>query len=373
MSKMNAPTHVAAGMPPLEERAQNVSPFEFWPTWMVYLPVLLQWPLLSIRYGSLSLPLIANPGMPLSGMVGFSKSDVLGSATREAREHILPFVTHEVAGDRDAQLAQLTTALDAADLALPLVGKPDMGCRGAGVQLLETREDIDAYLAGCPTGSRIILQKLSRWEPEAGIFYIRHPGEPEGRISSLALKYSPYVVGDGESTLRELISRDARAGSLMHLYESRHQNRMNDVIPEGEPFRLVFAASHCRGAVFREGGQYITEELTRKLDQIMSGLPDFYYGRLDVKFRDVEGLMKGEDLEIVEINGASSESLHNLGCRSKHPGCMEGSDGAVSNAVSDRRRQPEGRSSTARVEGVAGSMETRTQSGATVPGDPLRS
>ena len=42
----------------------------------------------------------------------------------------------------------------------------------------------------------------------------------------------------------------------------------------------------------------------------MDGLPDFYYGRLDVKFKDIESLEKGETLEIIEINGASSESIY---------------------------------------------------------------
>ena len=82
------------------------------------------------------------------------------------------------------------------------------------------------------------------------------------------------------------------------------------MIPAGSPFRLVFSASHCRGAVFRNGGQLITAELTQALDRIFDDIPDFYYGRLDIKFRDVESLRAGRDLQIIEINGASSESIH---------------------------------------------------------------
>ena len=40
----------------------------------------------------------------------------------------------------------------------------------------------------------------------------------------------------------------------------------------------------------------------------MDDLPNFYYGRLDVKYADLESLQKGKTLEIVEINAASSES-----------------------------------------------------------------
>jgi hypothetical protein len=42
----------------------------------------------------------------------------------------------------------------------------------------------------------------------------------------------------------------------------------------------------------------------------MAGLPEFHYGRLDIKFSDTDSLVQGRNIEIVEINAASSESLH---------------------------------------------------------------
>jgi len=42
----------------------------------------------------------------------------------------------------------------------------------------------------------------------------------------------------------------------------------------------------------------------------MSSFPEFYYGRLDIKFSSIERLMQGEDLAVIEVNGASSEALH---------------------------------------------------------------
>ena len=66
--------HVAAGMPPLNLAGRNTSLFEFWPMWLMYLPVALQWLWLSLFHRSFTLPLIANPAIPLSGMVGVPKS-----------------------------------------------------------------------------------------------------------------------------------------------------------------------------------------------------------------------------------------------------------------------------------------------------------
>ena len=55
---------------------------------------------------------------------------------------------------------------------------------------------------------------------------------------------------------------------------------------------------------------YITEQLTNTLDQLFNDIPGFHYGRLDIKFRDLETLMRGDAFAIIEINGASSESIN---------------------------------------------------------------
>ena len=49
---------------------------------------------------------------------------------------------------------------------------------------------------------------------------------------------------------------------------------------------------------------------TEALDAIFADIQGMHYGRLDVKFRDVDSLRAGSDFEIIEINGASSESIH---------------------------------------------------------------
>ncbi len=310
----NAPpdsAYVAPGMPPLDTDGSAVSYFEFWPIWLIYLPVGVQWLLFSVFYRSFSLPLIANPNIPSAGMVGFSKAEFLSQASAESRQWILPWLTHKVSSEPlTAQIDQILSDLDDNNLGLPIVAKPDMGCRGSGVKLISTEAELKDYVSHYPVDSTIMLQRLADWEPEAGVFYVRYPNEEKGRIVSMALKYTPYVVGDGTRTLRELINSDSRAKHVIHLYESRHKDKMDTVIAKDEPFRLVFAASHCRGAVFRDGRQYITNALTDKIEEIMSGFPEFYYGRLDIKFGSIERLMEGQDFAIIEVNGASSESLH---------------------------------------------------------------
>ncbi len=303
--------YVAPGMPPLDLSGRNTSFFEFWPTWLFYVPVVLQWLVLSARYGSLSLPLIANPSVHLSGMVGAAKSTVFDRAGSRAREWILPWAVLPI---DDAPLNRLVEESDRlmrdSGLEFPVVAKPDFGCRGAGVKLIQDRESLAAYIDAFPSGGAIQLQQLCNWEAEAGVFYVRHPDNQAGEITSLTLKYTPFVVGDGERTLSQLVRADPRAGELLHLYQERHANSWHDVLPAGEPYRLVFSASHCRGAVFRDAGHLITDELREALDHIFHDIEGYYYGRLDIKFKDVASLQAGRDFAIIEINGASSESIN---------------------------------------------------------------
>ena len=304
-------TYVAPGMPPLAQEGRTVSFFEFWPTWLIYLPVVIQWLALSIRHRSLTLPLLANPQLPLSGMVGVPKSLILSHAGPICNEYILPWFVFECTQEsNDIQAANVCEKMLQKGFDFPVVCKPDIGCRGSGVKLVHSREGLSDYISSYPKNAGIMVQQLADYEPEVGIFFVREPGSQQGEIISLALKYSPYVVGDGKKTLGELIEQDPRAGKLAHLYADRHAVHWNSVIPKAEPFKLVFSASHCRGAIFRDANDFITPELVESLNHILSDLPEFYYGRLDVKFADIESLKHGKTLQIIEINTASSESLH---------------------------------------------------------------
>ncbi len=307
----NTEPYVSPGMPPLKISKKTTSFFEFWPMWVMYLPVVLQWLILSLFYRSLTLPLLANPNLKLSGMVGVQKSDLLAQAKGKCDEAILDWFTYEI-DDRelDKQVQDIENLIARNKFDFPLVCKPDIGCRGSGVKLVKDFDQVKKYLQAYPSGSFVMLQKLASFEPEAGVFFIKEPKAKKGKIISLALKYSPYVVGNGQDTLEELILKDKRASDLIHLYRSRHKSQLSKVIAAGEPYKLVFSASHSKGAIFKDANDYITDRLTQSLNEILSDLPEFYYGRLDIKFPDIESLQNGNGIEIVEINTASSEPLH---------------------------------------------------------------
>jgi len=308
----NRPIHV--GMPPLDVSGPAVSFFEFWPALLFYAPIALQWCYLALRYRGPGLALLANPSFPDGGMAGESKLeifDILAGKAKDVTARWLPLTRSSPGRDGAATDTQTALkAMDAGGISMPVVAKPDIGCRGIGVQPIRSTEDLSSYLADFPPGANLVLQEMIEHEAEAGVFYVRLPGQDKGRIFSLTLKYFPHVIGDGVSTLEDLILADARAGLLQHIYLPRHKERLHLILPKGEPFRLAFAGSHSRGTIFRDGAAFITPQMERAFDDIAHSIPEFYIGRFDLRFESMEKLQRGEGFKLMEINGAGGEATH---------------------------------------------------------------
>lgn len=143
--------------------------------------------------------MIANPGIPLSGVGAVSKSAVFDLAGEHARQWILTDVDENPI---EEQLTKARESLVAAGLGYPVVGKPNIGCRGAGVKLLTNEQELQAYLRGFPTGGCIQFQKLSQWDAKAGVFYVRNPEQANCCISTrLDIGHVGMTLFRGESPI----------------------------------------------------------------------------------------------------------------------------------------------------------------------------
>lgn len=286
------------------------SSFELWPPTLFYAPVGLYWAWLALRHRSLGLPTAANPKIEAGGLCGESKVSILDQMGPEGRAFTARY-TSVIAEGADARaLATAEAAIAAAGIAFPFVAKPDIGCKGTGVRVMREAQDLAAYLAEFPSGARVIFQELVDEEGEAGVFYIRHPEGRRGHIVSVTLKQFPQVVGDGRSTLAELVSADPRAARLADLYLARHAAQRDRVLADGEAFRLVFVGNHCKGAVFKDGCHIVTRRMEAAFDRIAREIPEFHFGRFDVRFRSLDDLRRGAGFRIIEVNGAGSEPTH---------------------------------------------------------------
>ena len=298
---------IQAGPAAAARRGHPLSFFEFWPGWLFYTPVVIHWLALGLRYGDFSLPTAANPTITTGGLCGESKLSILNQIGPDARDMAAPACG--VAAQPDGAAAA-EAAMAANGLTYPVVVKPDIGCNGTGVRLVRDRAALASYLRAFPLNETVVLQRYVPEPNEAGIFYVRHPDEPAGRITSLTIKHPPIVVGDGRSTLRELILADERARLVPHLYLDRLADRLASVPAQGGKVQLVFVGNHCKGSIFEDGRALATPALTAAVDRLARAIPEFHFGRIDVRFGSVASLRQGGGFQVIEINGAGSEATH---------------------------------------------------------------
>lgn len=280
--------------------------WEFWPPWVAYLPLIPYFVYLSIRHRSLTLFTAANPGIPTGGFLGESKSDILANLSRAGgavAEYSL------ICGDLEprARYRAARQFMKTHGLTFPVVLKPDVGERGAGVAVIRSQQEMQAYMA-LATGETIIQEYVGG--AEFGIFYYRFPNESKGQILSITEKRFPTVDGDGESTLEELILRDPRAVCMTAAYMRQSRCPMDYVPAAGESVRLVELGSHCRGAVFLDAGACRTNALEDAIDRIGQAHPGFYFGRFDIRTPSLEALQQGHSLKVIELNGVAAEPTH---------------------------------------------------------------
>lgn len=296
---------------PFRRAPRAVSFFEFWPGWLFYAPVVLFWILKACRYRSATLPALANPRIDAGGICGESKNDILDLAGSQARRWIADYAGMTTSGHVDANdVAIAEKRMAQTGLRYPIVAKPDMSCNGVGVRVIENAAALQDYLAGFPRATRLQLQALVTYEGEAGIFYIRHPGEAQGRITSVTLKFPPTVTGDGKRSIRALIAADSRLNAVSRLLLKKLGPKANKIPLPGESQRLVFVGNHCRGSTFQDGISIVTPALVARIDAIVRDIPDLYFTRIDLRYRSLEDLRAGRNFKIIEINGSGSEATH---------------------------------------------------------------
>jgi len=305
------------GMPSLDNLKNTVSRAEYIPNSILYIPVGLYYLFLSIRYRSLTLPSASNPMIETGGFMGESKASVMQQVGNEEQSWVAEFVSlHRdgVAAERDLENA--ISLMKEKKLKFPVVAKPDIGWNGYGVRLIEDRSSLLQYIQTFPSEEKIILQHPVPHDGEAGVFYVRIPGEPVGKICSVTLRYFPFVTGDGKSTLKQLIQTDERTKLRARYYLGKRSEHVGfgnedlDKIPkEGELIRLSFIGSLRVGGLYLDASHLITPELNFRFDSIAKSMPEFYFGRFDIRFESIDLLMKGEGFSIIEINGSGAEAI----------------------------------------------------------------
>ena len=271
--------------------------WEFWPFWFFYLPVFVWYAILSLRERSFFYFSAANPNMDMGGMMGASKSQIFNDIPHQ----YLPETILITAEKRDT-LDQLS-----AEIGFPLVAKPDAGERGRGVEKINSLNELMQYASDMPYN--FLLQEMVWYPVELGVFYVRHPSWQNGSVTSVVRKDFLKVVGDGVHTLSQLLNLNERA-SLQFDKTSLSDQELTVVPIKGREIIVEHIGNHRRGTAFLDATAEADAALTEAIDTLSKQIPNFFYGRFDLKCASIDDLRNLKNFKILELNGAASEPAH---------------------------------------------------------------
>ena len=190
----------------------------------------------------------------------------------------------------------------------PLIAKPVIGLQGKAVKKINTKEELQHYASICTVD--FMVQALSPYTKEAGVFYYRMPGEVNGHVTGIVAKEPMTVVGDGVSSLYELILEVPRYILQIDALKQMYGKDILHVLKKGEVKILAPYGNHARGSKFLDWTTKADEIFTANMDAVCKQIDGFYYGRLDIMYNDWDDLRKGKNFHIIELNGAGSDPTH---------------------------------------------------------------
>ncbi len=275
--------------------------WEYWPFNAVYGPIYFYWVWLMIRSRSVFFFNTSNPLISNGGFLMESKKEIYDLIPQQYYPATLLFKT-------GSNIDEVMKSIERKGMPFPVIAKPDIGMRGMLVQKIESEKELINYISN--TKVDFLVQDYIEYENEVGLFYYRYPGAGKGNISGIVAKELLTLTGDGISTMEELLMKDQRFILQLPVLKETHADTLKIILKKDERHLLVPYGNHCRGSKFLDVSNLIDEALVNAIDSICKEIPEFYFGRMDIRYKSWEDLKEGKNFSIIELNGAGSEPTH---------------------------------------------------------------
>lgn len=279
----------------------KLSSWEYWPWWILYIPVYIQHIVLSIKAKSPFFIYKANPVIDEGFILGDSKFKT---------QQIVPneYLPKTIFVNKKDTLNIVLSQLNKLAISFPVILKPDIGFRGFLVHKISNEEQLENTLKNIRVDH--IIQEYVDFPVEVGVFYYRFPQNERGSIPSITVKEFLSVTGNGKHTLSELIILNPRAILQLEKLKVKFSSMWNQVVPEGEQILLESIGNHNRGTKFINGNYLYCQNLQDTFDKLNKKMEGFYFGRFDIRTKSIEDLKKGINFKILEVNGVGAEPTH---------------------------------------------------------------
>jgi len=285
----------------LRRIVKKITHWETWPFKLLYAPIAPMWLYYMLRSGSVWFFTPSNPKLTFGGMEGEPKKemyDLLPPHLYPTTINILP----------EFHFEDIIQEIKKKKISYPLVVKPEIGGQGILFRKIDTVYQLMTYHEKVPV--EYIVQEMVTFNMEVSVFYIRHPKSKKGKITGFLHKIPLHIVGNGKSTLKELIYAHPKAAKRRKDHLVKHKDSLDNIIPADEKYILSYAANHNKGAHFIDLENHIDDQLILQFDKLSHHVNDFFYGRYDIMCSSIEDLKKGINFSILEYNGCGAEPNH---------------------------------------------------------------
>ena len=275
--------------------------WEYWSFTTVYGWIYPVFALLCLRAGGKFFFTAANPTIKHGGFLMEPKQDIYPLIPKQYYPAFF-FVKAGTAIDVIQQQIEMH------QFKFPLIAKPVIGMQGKAVKKVNSVDELAHYAEVCTVD--YMVQELSPYRHEVGIFYHRIPDNAEGTVTGIVAKEPMTVVGDGASTLYQLILEEPRYILQIDALKQIFGKDILQVLPKGEVLILAPYGNHARGSKFVDWSHKADAAFIKNIDAVCRQINGFHYGRLDVMYTDWEDLRQGKNFHIIELNGAGSDPTH---------------------------------------------------------------
>jgi len=276
--------------------------WEYWPAYITNIPVVGFWLFFAIRSRALFFFSAVNPVIETGGVLGESKINILNRLPKAT----IPKTIYIKKGTIDVEL--ILEQMKFNDLFFPIIAKPDIGERGFLVERISNNSELTIYLQLIKVD--FIIQEFIDFQEEISVMYHRIPDKQNGKITSVCVKKNLAVVGNGHSTVEELMQEYSRARIQLSRFRKNNASILKTIPKRGALLELEPIGNHNRGTTFLNGNHLIDKNLEDVFDEIAVGIEGIYYGRFDLKCKSMELLKEGRGFKILEFNGVASEPAH---------------------------------------------------------------
>ena len=265
------------------------------------IPLLFIWLWFALRARALFFFSAVNPVIETGGMWGESKYNIL---KRIPGNHLPKTIFVE----KGSNVNWIINKIQKLNLNYPVIAKPNVGERGTLVAKIKDEQALIDYSE--KNKIDFLIQEFISLPTELAVMHHRFPGQKNGRVTSICIKETLKVTGDGKSSVRELMEQNVRASFQIGRFKKQFPDVLNKIPKPQQILELEPIGNHCRGTMFLNGNQYIDEKLNAIFNEVAGQMDDIYYGRFDMKCQSIKDLKNGKGFMVMEYNGIGAEPAH---------------------------------------------------------------